>query len=115
MAALARTLRDPDQQDHLAIRDDRPGIEDPDDLEIVTRGSSDPTGSRAAAQNAASRACRAPSSSSLALGLSQAVGGTGDGQRIPAVVLSDLSRVRMVGDPRDLVGHDRSEQLAITM
>ncbi len=35
--SLARTLRHPDQEDHLVPRDDRPRVEDPDHLEVVVR------------------------------------------------------------------------------
>ncbi len=114
-AALARTFRDPDQQDHLAPGDDRPGIEDPDDLEIVTQGLADRPDSKATAQNAAVKSMQGSFPIWMALSLGQPVGGAGDGQRVPAVLLGDLPLVRMVTDPGELVGHDRPEQLAVTM
>ena len=112
-AALARTFRDPDQQDHLALRDDRPGIEDPDDLEIVTQGfqigRTQEQPLKMPLQEHVRLLPRAASS------LGQPVGGAGDGQRVPAVELGDLPLVGMVADPGELVGHDRPEQLAVTM
>ena len=47
--------------------------------------------------------------------LGQAIGRTGDGQRIAAIQLGDLSLVGMVMNPGDLVGHDGPEQLAVAM
>ena len=113
-AALARTLGDADQQDHLAPRDDRPGIEDPDDLEIVAQGLQIGRTQEQSLKMPLQEHRQAPSSFARS-SLGQPIGGAGDGQRVPAVVLGDLPLVRMVMNPGDLVGHDGPEQLAITM